>query len=117
VLISMPSGAPFLIDRYREMFGIGAATTEKFLQRFSRRFGHAPAWFEVTRVIDSLSLPLLFVHDEADDVVPADQATHLAAAAPQARVHLSRGLGHSTLLRDPGTIRVITDFAKEIENV
>lgn len=114
VLIAMPSGAPFLIDRYEQMFGIDAATSRRFLQRFTHRFSEPPEHFTARRVATTLALPVLLVHDELDDVVPIGQARELARALPRARLHVSHGLGHSNLLRDATTIGIIADFAREI---
>ncbi|MGC4028850.1 MAG: alpha/beta fold hydrolase [Steroidobacteraceae bacterium] len=110
VLISMPRGVPFLLGRYQEMFGIGPATAARFGELFLRRFGHQPEHYAATHL--PARLPLLFIHDKGDDVVPVAHSIELAASTPDAQLHLTQGLGHSGLLRDPDTIDVIVHFAQ-----
>ncbi len=112
VLISMPSGVPFLMERYQQMFGIAPRTAEQFLRLFMRRFGEAPQHFVAQRVAAGLHPPLLLIHDQGDDVVPDAHSAALAQAVPGATIHHTHGLGHSALLRDAATIDLIVRFAQ-----
>jgi pimeloyl-ACP methyl ester carboxylesterase len=57
-----------------------------------------------------LHLPVLLVHDAADDVVPFDHSAQLARRLPDASLITTHGLGHSGPLRDPATLTAIADF-------
>jgi pimeloyl-ACP methyl ester carboxylesterase len=113
VLISMPSGAPFLIQAFHGMFGIGAATDRYFQARFRRRFGTEPAFF-TARPDDALRrLPVLVVHDRADDIVPFAHGESALSTLGNARLLATEGLGHSALTRDTATIQSIGEFLDE----
>jgi pimeloyl-ACP methyl ester carboxylesterase len=113
VLVSMPADAAFLVTRYQQMFDVGSATALRLHQRFLRRFGHPPEYFSAHRVAPTLALPVLLVHDQGDDIVPAAHSKAMLALLPTGQLHLTEGKGHSGLLRDEATINVITSFAAE----
>ena len=109
VLISAPSGIAFLVESFEQLFGIGEATRRLGRSLFERRFGGSPEDFMALgdRRID---VPVLLVHDDADDVVPCDHSRQLLSRLPRARLATTHGLGHSGMLRDPATLAAIADF-------
>jgi pimeloyl-ACP methyl ester carboxylesterase len=113
VLISMPSGVPFLADSFRQLFGIGESTAAHGRRLFERRFGAVPEAFLALAPGTRIELPVLLVHDEADDVVPFEHSRQLLARLPGAKLLATHGLGHSWLLRDPATISAIAQFMDE----
>ncbi len=110
VLVSMPTGVPFLVDSFHSLFGIGAAPQREGQALFQRRFGGPPEQFTAMSGPALPDLPVLLVHDEADDVVPIDHSRELLARLPRAELLATRGLGHSGPLRDPATLAAIGDF-------
>jgi pimeloyl-ACP methyl ester carboxylesterase len=114
VLISMPSGAPFLVQAFHGMFGIKPATASRLQELFRRRFGSDPAFFMASPDAALTRLPALVVHDRGDDIVPFAHGQELLPAFPNARLLTTEGLGHSALTRDPGTMQAISDFLDEV---
>jgi pimeloyl-ACP methyl ester carboxylesterase len=110
VLISTPCGVPFLVESFEQIFGIGEATRRHGLRLFERRFGGSPEKFMALPRGSRIGLPVLLVHDEADDVVPCGHSAALLERLPGARLVTTRGLGHSGMLRDPATLAAIADF-------
>lgn len=110
VLISMPSGAPYLLDSFEEMLGLNAATRRRTRQLFIRRFSHEPEHFSSLPNAARIALPTLVMHDRKDDIVPLTHSEPLIARMPQARLHCTEGMGHSGLLRNAGGIEAIADF-------
>src|SRR5690606_35935686 len=110
VLVSMPSGAPFLVDVFVDALGIRGEARRRLVGLFEKRFD--------AKVEDFCSLPgaariaarLLIVHDAEDDIVPHAHSEAVARAAPAATLLTTRSLGHSALTRDAATIRAIVDF-------
>lgn len=113
VLISMPSGAPFLVEAFHGMFRIGTATARHMLDAFGRRFGAGPASFIASPDVVIRRLPVLVVHDRHDDIVPFAHSEALLPALQNARLLVTDGLGHSALTRDAATINAIADFIDE----
>ena len=80
------------------------------LALFAQRFGGRPEDFMALGDGARIDLPVLLVHDEADDVVPCEHSRQLLSRLPGARLLTTHGLGHSGMLRDPPTIAAIADF-------
>lgn len=55
-------------------------------------------------------VPLLVVHDVDDPEVPIADGRRIAAAWPDATLHVTRGLGHNRPLRDPAVVAAATTF-------
>lgn len=111
-LISTPSGAPFLVESFEQLFGVGAATRRHVLRLFARRFGGVPEDY-MALVGTGMRQPVLLVHDEGDDVVPCEHSRQLLARLPGARLVTTHGMGHSGMLRDPATLTSIADFLEQ----
>jgi pimeloyl-ACP methyl ester carboxylesterase len=112
VLVSLPSGVPFLIDAFHHMFGIGAATSIHLRRHFLRRFGD-PGSFVARPDAAIRKVPTLVVHDRSDDIVPFAHGEELLPTLSNARLLATEGLGHSVLTRDTATIAAIAAFLDE----
>jgi pimeloyl-ACP methyl ester carboxylesterase len=110
VLVSMPPGASFLIESFHEMLGIRSATRARMAALFQQRFGADPERFTCLPAASRMGVPVLLVHDQNDDVVPIAHSSEFGLRIPESRLHATQGLGHSGLLRDPGTIQRIKAF-------
>lgn len=112
-LISMPSGAPFLVEVFLNALGIRPATRARLELLFRRRFGAEVAGFAALPGATRIAARLLLVHDSGDDVVPYVHASQLLAQLPQAEVVTTSQLGHSALTRDAATIDRIVRFIEQ----
>lgn len=109
-LISMPSGAEFLLGKFIHMLGL-SATTEKLLRdRFVARFHAQPADYASMPGAAKIRAPVLLVHDPGDDIAPHEHSAALFPQLPDARLITTEGLGHSALTRDAATIARIVEF-------
>jgi pimeloyl-ACP methyl ester carboxylesterase len=113
VLISMPSGAPFLVEAFHGMFGIQPATAHRLQHLFRRRFGSNPEFFIAAPGAATGQLATLVVHDRGDDIVPFTHGEELLPAIGNARLLTTEGLGHSALTRDAATMLAIGEFLDE----
>ncbi|HWL62701.1 MAG TPA: alpha/beta fold hydrolase [Steroidobacteraceae bacterium] len=113
VLVSMPSGAPFLVEVFLNALGIRAATRTRLETLFRRRFDADVAGFGALPGAARIPARLLLVHDSGDDVVPHVHASQLLEQLPQAEVVTTSQLGHSALTRDAATIERIVQFVEQ----
>jgi pimeloyl-ACP methyl ester carboxylesterase len=91
--------------------GFGAATHRRLIARIERRVGAPMRQFEVPELGRAVAMPpTLVVHDRTDTFAPVSDGAAIAAAWPSARLHVTTGLGHSRLLRDPEVVAEIVDF-------
>ena len=64
--------------------------------------------------IERLSVPVLVVHGDADEIVPFALGQRLFAAAPEPkRFHRVAGAAHNDVLGRPDVLDVVTSFARE----
>jgi pimeloyl-ACP methyl ester carboxylesterase/GNAT superfamily N-acetyltransferase len=110
VLISMPSGAPFLLDIFIQMIGLSPATRRQLLRRFDLRFHASPERYTALPGGARITAPLLLVHDQGDDIVPFAHSQELHRELARTQLLATTSLGHSSLTRDPATITRIVDF-------
>jgi pimeloyl-ACP methyl ester carboxylesterase len=113
VLVSIPSGAPFLANAFLEMFRIGPATASHLRRHFRQHFSADPEFFMARPDATLQRLPALLVHDRGDDIVPFAHSEALLSAFASARLLATDTLGHSALTRDAATISAIAQFLDE----
>ncbi|MEV8373219.1 alpha/beta fold hydrolase [Kribbella sp. NPDC056861] len=102
------------LAQYQQHFGFGPRVREGFLRRFTRKFG-AMESYAVVPMIDSLAeereLPaLLAVHDSSDRETSVEGSRKVVEVWPGAQLHLTDGLGHNRILRDPAVVAAVTAF-------
>jgi len=110
VLISMPSGAPFLVEVFVNALGIREAAQRHLIGLFERRFAARVEAFTGLPAARHIGGRLMVVHDSGDDIVPHDHSTAMLREIPGATLLTTRDLGHSALTRDTATIQAIADF-------
>jgi pimeloyl-ACP methyl ester carboxylesterase len=113
VLISMPSGAPFLIEVFLRALRLEAATRARLLALFEARFDALADSYCSLPGAAHITARLLLVHDAGDDIVPHAHSAALLRELPEAELATTTGLGHSALTRDAATIARIADFVGE----
>ncbi len=110
VLISMPSGAGFLLEKFIFMLGLGASTGQLMRKRFAERFHATPADYAAMPGASRIAARVLLLHDPEDNIVPYAHSAELLPQLPDAQFITTHGLGHSNLTRDPATIGRIVEF-------
>src|SRR5690606_2044485 len=113
VLVSMPSGAPFLVEVFVNALALRAATRRHLEALFHSRFGAGVDSFTALPGAARIAARLLVVHDQGDDVVPYVHASQLLEQLPQSEVVTTAQLGHSALTRDAETINRIVQFVEQ----
>jgi len=73
------------------------------------------AWeeFELPQSVATISVAALFIHDLDDRETHHSGSIALADTWPDARFHLTRGLGHRRILRDQKVIQHTVDFLQD----
>ena len=86
---------------------------EKLILQIS---GQPVSWFSVARIIPSLSIPTLWLHDVKDTVTPYDDMKHLPdLQMPHVESVLTENLGHS-LYKDEAVAKKIIGFLVTLKN-
>jgi len=111
VAISTPGSLSELVSSYCQAMYMPEAVEAGLHQRLAKRF-EASTWDQFAHhypLSDSVQ-NVLVVHDRDDEVVDWHEAQKLVADWPNARLHLTEGLGHRRILRNAKLIRYIVEF-------
>ena len=99
----------FVLTVAREL-GLSDRTRVALKELVERRIGQSLDDLRAVKLASSMREPLLVVHDEQDRAVPVECGQSLADAWPRASLRITRGLGHSRILRDESVIAEAARF-------
>jgi pimeloyl-ACP methyl ester carboxylesterase len=110
-LLAPMAGTTSYARRLAGVLGLGEPAYRRLIARAERRVGAPMHHFDAPALGRAVAMPkTLVVHDRDDTFTPVGDGTAIAAAWPSARLHLTTGLGHRRLLRDPGVVAEVVDF-------
>jgi pimeloyl-ACP methyl ester carboxylesterase len=110
VFLAPPAALETYLDRFARRIGVGRRSRESLKRRIERRYGVACDHVCAAETEGSRRVPLLVFHDARDTRVPARDGLAFTRAWPNARLVLTRGLGHHRILRDPRVVRRAAAF-------
>lgn len=110
VAIAAPSNLAVWADRFRDALALSERVDARMRERLSNRLDFAWSELEMSRVVPTLSVPGLVIHDVDDADVPFVDGRQLAEKWPGAEMVETSGLGHRRILRDPAVIRRVAEF-------
>lgn len=126
VLLAPAASVAPLVDRFQRLLGFGDRTRKHLLPLLERRIGYPLDDFDVpaaagritatSRITGSSSVPMLAIHDLADDETPASGSQDIVDAWPGSELMLTDGLGHRGVLWNPAVVRRVTDFAVHVRD-
>ncbi|WP_059006412.1 alpha/beta hydrolase [Streptomyces specialis] len=116
-----PADFGYVVNGYRTGAGLGPWAATEIRRRFERLFpGEPDLWTRLSATYrpERLTLPILLVHDESDDMIAREQSDRVMAAFPdQADLLVTTGLGHRRILADPRVVEAVLDFASATDPV
>lgn len=94
-----------------DVLRFGERTYRRLITRVERRVGAPMHHFDVPELGRAVAMPpTLIVHDRDDTSTPVTDGAAIAAAWSGSRLHVTSGLGHRRLLRDPDVVAEVVDF-------
>jgi pimeloyl-ACP methyl ester carboxylesterase len=107
-----PMASPLSYARqFATVLGFGERTFRRLVTRVERRVGAPMRHFDVPELGRAVAMPpTLIIHDRDDVSTPVTDGAAIAAAWPRARLHVTSGLGHRRILRDPDVVTEVVDF-------
>jgi pimeloyl-ACP methyl ester carboxylesterase len=112
VALLAPMASPVAYARQlADHLGFGEPTYRRLIVRVERRVRAPMHHFDVPELGRAVAMPpTLVVHDRDDAFTPVTDGAAIAAAWPSAQLHVTSGLGHRRLLRDPDVVSEVVDF-------
>lgn len=111
VLIAPATETRSAVNEFYSIFGIKEPIKTEFEQLIFDITGQQIDHFSIRRVMQTIQIPVLWIHDEADRICPYSdtlpiQAMHL----PHIRFRITNGLGHNKIYRDKQVMTDVFDF-------
>lgn len=73
--------------------------------------GQPVAWFSIGRTLEYLQCPILWLHDEDDQITPLDDALKIKNRdLPNIKFVITKGLGHNRIYREAAVRKQVVDF-------
>ena len=112
VVLLAPMASPVSYARQLAgVLGFGEPTYRRLIARIERRVGAPMRHFDVPEFGRAVAMPpTLVVHDRDDAFTPVTDGAAIAAAWSSARLHVTHGLGHRRLMRDPDVVAEVVNF-------
>lgn len=113
VLIAPATETRSAVAGFYAMFRIKEPVQAEFEQLIMEMTGKPLDHFSIKRVVQSVRLPILWVHDQGDHICPyKDTIPVQSLQLPYIQFRITEGLGHNKIYRDKQVMRAIFDFLK-----
>ncbi|BAV05742.1 Lysophospholipase, alpha-beta hydrolase superfamily [Filimonas lacunae] len=110
-LIAPASELSRAVKQFTHIFPLAPASYQAFVNRLETAGSHPIHWFSVNRVVQSLTNPVLWLHDTEDRICPfADTDDTRLKKLSHVRFIETTGLGHSQIYREESIQKQIIDF-------
>jgi alpha-beta hydrolase superfamily lysophospholipase len=112
VLIAPATETTSAVDGAFKMLQINdTAVRREFDSIIFEKSGHPTEWFSIKRAMQNIKANVLWIHDEEDDITPfADALKVKAAAFPNIRFIITKGLGHRKIYTDAAIKNQVIEF-------
>jgi pimeloyl-ACP methyl ester carboxylesterase len=111
VLIAPATETITAVRTFFDFLQLDQGIREQFNTLILEKTGFPPAHFSIKRIAAHLPGQVLWIHDEEDDLTPLSDALPIRQAGyPNIRFHITKGLGHRRIYRDPAVRNLIMDF-------
>lgn len=101
VMLAAPGNLTRIFQGFFDLTGATEALREACREAAGRMFRRPVESLEMEVLAPLLPGRLLVIHDEDDEVVPAEEARRILAVLPTAHLMITRGWGHYRMARSP----------------
>jgi len=110
VLVGTMRDAGYVFESFTRALRLRGDVVRRMRALFHARYGAYPESFSALESARHVHVPVLLVHGEADQSVPAAHSAEIFERLPQAQLLLVPGLAHSAPLHDPASLHTIMQF-------
>lgn len=114
VLIAPAVNTERALDNFFTFLPLGKQIRHE-MEVFIEQIGQQPvSYYATDRAVLSLSQPVLWIHDEQDDICPFEDVQKIYQASPEhVQFLITQGFGHSRIYRESKIKKEIVTFLKE----
>ncbi len=113
VLIAPATETRSAMKAFYSMFRIKEPVQVEFEQMIQEMTGRPVDYFSIKRVVQSVQLPILWIHDRGDRICPYNDTIPIQSMQlPYIYFKITEGLGHNKIYRDKQVMSTIFDFLR-----
>ncbi len=111
VLVAPATETTRAIEGFFKIIPVSGEVRTEFEKLLEKMGGNPANWFSVSRVLQKIKTPTLWVHDEDDNITPfADVKPMTEKNLPHIVFEITTGLGHSNIYKDKTIRNKIVEF-------
>lgn len=111
VLIAPATESTRAIDGFFKLFPLSREIRHEFNEIIMEMGGYPASWYSVARVVQQLTTPTFWIHDEDDTITPFEDVQHLLdLKLPHIKFEITKGLGHSNVYRDNEVVQKVVHY-------
>lgn len=111
VLIAPATETTTAIDSFLRFLDLNEEIREEFYNHVRKKSGVDPSYFSVKRALQNVNSPILWFHDEEDEITPLQDALNVKELAkPTIEFEISKGLGHRQIYRENKVVKRIVEY-------
>lgn len=105
-----------IIDDFVAKLELKPKIAGKLQSYFEKKYGETMESFSAYLSAKEIAIPVLVIHDNDDDEVPAKCAVHIHKHLQNGQLIITKGLGHRKILGDKSVIDSSLNFINEIQH-
>jgi pimeloyl-ACP methyl ester carboxylesterase len=110
VYVAPPADLGEFLGRVASALGLPAEVVPIARRRIAKRFGFRWETIAHVHLAQSMSAPLLVIHDASDREIEVENGVRLTSIWPESRLEITSGLGHRRILRDERVVSRAVGF-------
>ena len=99
-----------IMNDFTDKLGMNIATGKLMIRLFEKKFGESINNYSAYKAAQTITIPVLVIHDENDIDVPVTAAHHIAEHLQTSELVRTSGLGHRKILGDSKVMKKILEF-------
>ncbi len=112
ISISAPTNIEFVVDRFCHLIKASSNTRKSLITKIESVIKDDYLSLSLTGIAEELSMPGMIIHDRSDSMIPVEHAKSFSKAWPNAILFMTKGLGHTGILRNDEVIHRIVASLK-----
>lgn len=111
VLIAPATETTTAIESFLRFLDLNEEIEKEFHKYMLKKSGVHPSYYSVKRALSSFKDPILWFHDENDEITPLKDALQVKDLDyPNIEFEITQGLGHRRIYRENKVVKKIIDF-------
>lgn len=111
VLIAPATETTTAIDSFFRFLDLKDDIRVEFDKYIYKKSGVEPSYFSIRRAMKSIESPILWIHDEEDEVTPLSDVLKVKEDGyTNIEFEITKGLGHRRIYKENKTVKRIVDF-------